>query len=154
MKCKWDFSEFYEFAEKLENDNTIEDAYMAATRKIAQALHKYLLQLTPVDTGNLRKMWSAGDNLKFEVKPVVGGYEVTFINKARSQVSSERIHDGAALSDDEGFMYGVAVNDGHKTPGGFGWVMGKFFVEKSIYITEPLVNSIINSELNKWWGKL
>ena len=154
MKCKWDFSEFYKFAEKLENDNTIETAYMTATRNIAKALHGYLLQLTPVDTGNLRKMWSAGDNLKFEVKPVVGGYEVTLINKARNRVSSEHIHDGDALSDDEGFMYGVAVNDGHKTSGGYGWVMGKFFVEKSIHITEPLVERIVSRELKKWWDSL
>jgi hypothetical protein len=86
-------------------------------------------------------MWSAGDNLKFTVCEVNGGFEVTFINTARANTA-------------DGFMYGVAVNDGHKKPGGVGWVMGRFFVEKSILLTEPQVEQIIMNELKKWWDSV
>jgi hypothetical protein len=50
-------------------------------------------------------------------------------------------------------MYGLAVNDGHKTPDGAGWVMGRFFVEKSILLTEQKAEQIIMNELKKWWRR-
>lgn len=138
MRLQWDFSELVKFAENLPNGYNFESAIMAATQKVARVLHQHLLQQTPVDTGNLRKMWSAGENLKFTVVPVNDGYEVTFINSARANSAN-------------GFMYGVAVNDGHKKPGGVGWVMGRFFVEKSIILTEAQLEQIIMNELQKWW---
>lgn len=141
MKFQWDFSELSDFAKELSNAHNFESAIMSATQKVARVLHQHLLQLTPVDTGNLRKMWSAGENLKFTVVEVNNGYEVTFINTARANSA-------------DGFMYGLAVNDGHKTPGGAGWVMGRFFVEKSILQTEPQVEQIIMNELKKWWDSV
>ena len=143
MKIKWDFSEFNEFANKLSNYHNLETTLMTITQKVARVLHQYLLIQTPVDTGNLRKMWSAGDNLRFTVKKIGTGFEVTFINTARANTK-------------DGFMYGVAVNDGHKTPGGGGWVMGRFFVEKAILQTadSTQIEQIIFNELQKWWDSL
>jgi hypothetical protein len=138
MKLEWDFSELTEFAERLSNSHSLNTALMTATQKIAKVLHQHLLTQTPVDTGNLRKMWSAGDNLLFTVERVQGGFQVTLINTARN-------------GSKDGFMYGLAVNDGHKTPGGKGWVMGRFFVERSIIQTVPQTEQIIMRELQKWW---
>lgn len=148
MKVSWDFSEFTKFADRLSDSYSFHSALMTATQNIAKVLHKYLLLQTPVDTGNLRKMWSAGDNLLFTVEPVGSGFRVTLVNKARSGKD--------AISDDEstGFMYGLAVNDGHKTPGGDGWVMGRFFVERSILQTVPQTEQIILKELQKWWDSI
>jgi hypothetical protein len=141
MKLQWDFSEFTKFANKLEDKHKFESTIMTATQKVARVLHQRLLEQTPIDTGNLRKMWSAGDNLKFTVRNVANGYEVTFINTAR-------------VDNANGFMYGLAVNDGHKTPDGAGWVMGRFFVEKSILLTEQKAEQIIMNELKKWWDSV
>lgn len=138
MELEWDFSEFERFAIKLSDNHRLDTALMTATQNVARVLHKYLTALTPVDTGNLRKMWSAGDNLKFTVEPIGTGFQVTFINTARANTK-------------DGFMYGVAVNDGHKKVGGKGWVMGRFFVEKSIQTTLPQVEQIVMRELEKWW---
>lgn len=142
MKSKWEFQELFNFGKKLSNSYELETMLMTITQKIARVLHSYLLQNTPIDTGNLRKMWSAGDNLKFTVKQVNNGYEVTLINEARANHK-------------KGYMYGVAVNDGHKTPGGNGWVMGRFFVERSILQTESgtAIESIVYKELKKWFGR-
>ena len=143
MKLDWDFSELYGFANRLQNSkHELDTALMTATRNIAKVLHKHLLNFTPVVTGNLRKMWSAGDNLAFTVKRVAGGFEVTLINRARA-------------NDKKGFMYGLAVNDGHRTPQG-GWVMGRFFVEASMLVTEnsSQLESIIMRELQKWWDSV
>lgn len=139
MKFEWDFSELVQFADRLQGGYEFDTAIMTATQNIAKVLHKYLLAHTPVDTGNLRKMWSAGNNLQFTVEPVNGGYEVTLINVAQN---------------DKGFRYGLAVNDGHKTPYGDGWVMGRFFVEKSILQTTQQVEQIIMKELQKWWDSV
>lgn len=139
MKFEWDFSELTLFADRLENGYQFDTAMMTATQNIARVLHQYLLMQTPIDTGNLRKMWSAGDNLRFTVEPVNGGYKVTLINVAQN---------------DKGFRYGLAVNDGHKKPNGSGWVMGRFFVEKSILQTTNNVEQIIMTELQKWWDSV
>lgn len=139
MKFDWDFKELTEFAGRLQEGYSLETALMTATQNIARVLHKYLLARTPIDTGNLRKMWSAGDNLRFTVVPVAGGYQVTLINTAQNE---------------KGFKYGLAVNDGHKTSFGGGWVMGRFFVETAILQTEPQVERIIMRELRKWWNSV
>ena len=141
MKLEWDFHEFNDFANRLKDTYELETALMTATQNVARVLHQRLLTNTPIDTGNLRKMWSAGDNLYFTVKDVDGGYEVTFINEAIN-----RRYSG------EGFMYGVAVNDGHRSVDG-GWVMGRFFVEKSIVQvgSSQQLETIIMTEIQKWW---
>lgn len=141
MKIEWDFKELERFANKLIDDHTWNTTLMTICREVSRVLHNYLLIQTPIDTGNLRKMWSAGENLKFNVEPVNNGYQVTFINTAENP---------------EGFRYGLAVNDGHRTPQGGGWVMGRFFVEKAILQTanSTQIEQIIMRELQKWWEKL
>ena len=141
MKIKWDFQELIDFKKSLFESYNRETMLMTITQKVARVLHQHLLVQTPVDTGNLRKMWSAGDNLTFTVEKVNGGFKVTFINLAQN---------------DKGFKYGLAVNDGHKTPGGDGWVMGRFFVEKSILQTaqSSQIEQIIMQELQKWWDSI
>lgn len=136
MKIEWDFTELYEFANKVNNQHDFETHIMTLTQQIARVLHHTLLIKTPVDTGNLRKMWSAGNNLYFTVEKKSNGYEVTLINDAQNG---------------EGFKYGKAVNYGHKTPNG-GWVMGRFFVENSIAETEEQLKTIVKHELQKWWS--
>ena len=138
MKLEWDFSEFVDFAERIRDTHHLNTSLMTATQKIARVLHQYLLTQTPVVTGNLRKMWSAGNNLMFTVETVSGGFRVTLINLAQTE---------------KGFQYGLAVNDGHKTPSGNGWVMGRFFVERSILQTagSGRIEQVVMQELQKWW---
>jgi hypothetical protein len=140
MKLTWDFSELTDFTHRLQNQHDLDTALMTATQQIAKLLHKQLLTNTPVKTGNLRKMWSADGNLLFTVKRVANGFQVTIVNNARNGSS-------------RGFKYGLAVNDGHRTPSGAGWVMGRFFVEASIVQTanSAQLNNIIMKELQKWW---
>lgn len=137
MKLEFDIHELLEFSERMSDAHQFETALMTATQNIARVLHQTILFNTPIVTGNLRKMWSAGENLMFTVKKVAGGYEVTLINTAQNP---------------KGFMYGVAVNDGHKTTDG-GWVMGRFFVDRSILLLEHngTVERIIYNELDKWF---
>lgn len=142
MKVEFDFSELERFARRLDDTYPLNSALMTATQNVARALHKRLITQTPVDTGNLRKMWSAGDNLLFTVEEVADGFQVTFVNSARADSK-------------DGYMYGVAVNDGHRHQGG-GWVMGRFFVERSIIQTaeSAQLEEIIMTELRKWWKEL
>ena len=136
MRLEWKFKRLTNFIDSLPHE--IDSALMTATQNIARVLHKHLIQRTPVKTGNLRKMWSAGDNLSFTVERAYGGYQVTLINTARRD-------------DEDGYMYGVAVNDGHNKPNGGGWVQGRFFVQNSIHITQEQVEQIVMKELQKHW---
>jgi len=144
MKLDMDFHELFEFGDKLKDGYELETTLMTATQNVARVLHQHLLLNTPIDTGNLRKMWSAGENLLFTVENVDGGYQVTFVNTAINKRYSS-----------DGYMYGVAVNDGHRTTNG-GWVMGRFFVENSILQVRESkqLESIIMKELQKWWKEL
>ena len=139
MNIKIDVSKITKFGERLTSEYELQTMLMTLTQEIAKELHKAILTRTPILTGNLRKMWSAGDNLRFTVEPINNGYQVTLINIAQN-VKGER--------------YGIWVNDGHRTPSGNGWVMGRFFVEKSILQTTPQVEQIIMNELQKWWDSV
>ena len=143
MNVKFNFKKVTDFVERLSDKHVYETHLMTATQKIAKVLHQLLLEKTPVDTGNLRKMWSAGDNLLFTVERVSGGFEVTLINAAENK-------RGMSDTSQPGYMYGNAVNYGHVSPAG-GWVMGRFFVERSIAETELQVQKLIYQELQKWF---
>lgn len=140
-----DMSELERFVNNFNNAYEMESAMRSIAKLIAQVLHQHLIEQTPVDTGNLRKMWSAGENLLFTVNKVDGGYEVVFVNSAINK--SKKYPNG--------FMYGLAVNDGHRTPTG-GWVMGRFFVENAITLTKEsgVIEKVIMTELQKWWDAL
>lgn len=138
IKVELDFSAVQKALSKL-NEEVFETAIMTATQEIARELHKALLQNTPVRTGNLRKMWSAGENLMFNVERVNGGFEVTLINDARANSA-------------DGFAYAKAVEYGHKTPNG-GWVAGRFFLKNSELQTEPKCYDIINKNLKKYFKR-
>ena len=135
MKLDFDFSELVDFGERLGSTYILDTALMTATQNIARVLHQFLLVNTPVKTGNLRKMWSAGENLAFTVIPNGFGYDVILINQARAD-------------DENGYMYGEDVNDGNSR------IVGRFFVEASILQTLPQVESIVMNELQKWWDSV
>lgn len=141
MKVKWDLHELTDFADGLKNVYNLETTLMTITQNIARELHKIILNKTPIDTGNLRKMWSAGDNLLFTVNRIGDTYEVILLNKA--------------TNGKDGFMYGVAVNDGHRTSTG-GWVVGRFFVDNSVLQLEnsSKLTKIVYQELLKWYERL
>jgi hypothetical protein len=135
MNIKFDCSELVEFGTRLAESYGRETAIMTATQRIARVLHNHLLTNTPVDTGNLRKMWSAGENLAFMVLPTTLGYEVTLINTARAD-------------SEDGYIYATDVNDGNSR------FIGRFFVERSMQQTLPQVEGIIMTELRRWWDSV
>lgn len=148
IKIEWDLSDLEGFAKELTQEYEIQTALMTATQNIARVLHEEIKKRTPIDTGNLRKMWSAGENLKFTVTPVGNGYEVVLINEAINKKYPSDLYP-------DGFMYGVAVNDGHYATNGR-WVQGRFFVQASVVkVSESKqLEDVIFKELEKWWDSL
>lgn len=143
MKFDWDFSELTDFADNLKSLGSAFDPHLQrAVKEIARLLQEALFRNTPVLTGNLAASWGGEENYSFTVKPLKSGYSVTLKNHAMNNKSSAY----------RNFKYGLAVNDGHKTPNG-GWVMGRFFVEKSIIQTSESneLEAIIMRELQDWW---
>lgn len=142
MKVTWDFSDFYKFAERLQDFDKFDKFAKQTTREITEILRDALFRNTPVLTGNLCASWGGEENYSVEVKRLGYGYTVTLYNHAMNNKSPKYPN----------FKYGLAVNDGHKTPTG-GWVMGRFFVEKSVIETAESnqLESIIMREIEKWW---
>ena len=142
MKVNWDFNEFTKFAESLQDFSKFDAFAQQITKEIAAILREALFQNTPVLTGNLCASWGGEDNYSLTVKKLESGYKVTLKNHAMNNKSSKYPN----------FKYGLAVNDGHRTPNG-GWVMGRFFVEKSIIQTSEsnALESVVMREIQKWW---
>lgn len=142
MKLTWDFSEFNEFANRIQDFSKFEVFAKQITNEIVNALREALFENTPVLTGNLSTNWGGQENYSFKIKKFDYGYSVTLYNRA---------------ANDKGFKYGLAVNDGHWSKNQYGgpykWVVGRFFVEKSIILTAESaeLESIIMRELEKWW---
>lgn len=137
MEITIDVSELTNFGRRLGDTENFETAIMSATKEIAKVLHKHLLDKSPIDTGNLRKWWSAGNNLMFTVERKSGGFEVTIVNNARNEA---------------GYKYPWVVNYGHWSESG-NWVAGRFFVENSIIATGLVAEEVIKKELTKWFTR-
>lgn len=160
MKFKWDFSEFYEFAEQLESVD-LDNVFKRIAQAISKELWKRMKMFTPIgETGDLIKGWN---NNNFAVTTTEKGYLVEIINTT---------------------PYAIWVNDGHrsfnkwnvgtnkpyvvenrvKVPYQYKWqkgdgthyVFGHFFVERGILslVNSTQLDTIIFNELMKWWNSL
>lgn len=145
MKIKWDLSELTKFAENLSDFEVFDKCARQITKELAKELHEMLFQNTPVKTGNLCAAWGGSENYAYTIKKFGNGYQITLTNNG---------------ANDDGFRYGLAVNDGHYSYNQFGgpyrWVKGRFFVEKSVLQTanSAQVEQLIMKELQKWWDSV
>lgn len=146
LRLDWDFHELTEFGNRLNDVSKLETYARQIAKELAKELQDALFRNTPVLTGNLCASWGGEENCSFEAKKFGYGYKVTLYNRAVSIRPQNKYKN---------FQYGLAVNDGHKTPSG-GWVMGRFFVEASVLQTANsiLVEQQIMNELQKWWDSV
>ena len=92
MKLEWDFTELFDFGDRLTETAKFQDACKKFTKVLAKALHEMLINQTPVKTGELVSGWYDGGNYAYQVVDLGRCYEVTLHNKVK---------------------YASAVNDGH-----------------------------------------
>ncbi len=158
MKIEWDFKELFDFRDNLDDVARFNKHLEAATKEIAERLHRMLIKNTPVDFGNLQMGWKTSENYSYMVERKDNQFEVTLINRT---------------------LYALWVNDGHKQrPGRFipgywedsrhfrydpncsggmvlkqPWVKGRFFVETSFVQLESStqIEKIVYKHLQKWW---
>lgn len=134
MELEWDFGELEAFGKRLESTAKFYETATTCAHELAKVLHKMLRMYTPKLTGNLKAGWSRGNNLMFEVMDLGEYYQVTLTNLVE---------------------YASSVNDGHRSfnqfGGPYGFVPGRFFVEKAIVETQDKAESTIYRELKKWW---
>lgn len=156
MRVEYDFKELNKFLKRVSDTKRLDKMFTVTAKNIAKVLHKHLIEQTPVDTGNLRKMWKAGDNLKFTVNRVKNGYEVVLINEAEYATSVNDGHHSYNQFNVGGKPYVVKNRTVPYTRGGKGktFVFGRFFVEDSIDLTYPKVEEIVMKELEKWWERV
>lgn len=152
MKIEWDFSELYDFADKLA-DNRIDETFKRITKDISKALLKRIRGLTPVDEYELIRGW---DNNKFIVREVENGYEVLLVNTVDYALS---VNDGHRAFNQHGGPHPikrrVQVRSAHQWQQGDAtyYVFGHFFVERGILQLNSTkeIESIIMRELQRWW---
>lgn len=154
MKLEYDFKAIYEFGKKLRNYEQFEQTVMEATQELAKILHRILKQKTPVETGELKAGWD-GENLKYKVEKVNGGYEVTLTNKVEY---AWWVNYGHMSYNQFGGPY--EVKNRVKVPNPKQWqkdassyfVYGHFFVERSVLAMEQKnLEKTLYKELEKWF---
>lgn len=154
MRFDWDFSELYQFADKLGEVGRLETALKRATKDIAKALLKRMKSLTPVDEYDLISGWEGNH---FLVKEVDGGFEVLIVNRDEK---ATWVNDGHRVRNrKDGPFYKVKrriqVRKPHQwqKPVNDWYVFGHFFVERGILQLNNTVEieEIIMRELEKWW---
>ena len=152
MKLKWDFKEWYDFADRLNNTEKFQEMCKKFVDELAKELREMLFNNTPVKTGQLAAGWGGSENYSYEIKKFKTGYKVTLYNRV---------------------PYAKAVNDGHYSYNQFGgpyvvknrtvpytqgknedtFVFGHFFVEKSILLMENdnAINTLLEKEFERWF---
>lgn len=154
MKAEWDFSELYEFANRLSNTKQFNEFAERAIKEISKALLKWMKSYTPVDSYELINGWD--DASKIVVTKKDNGFEVLLINKTEYALP---VNDGHKAYNQYGGPYPikkrVQVRTPHKWQTGDGtwYVFGHFFVERGIdrLVETTQIEEIIYGELQKWF---
>lgn len=153
MKVEWDFSELYEFADRVGSLANFDKEMQQAAKRLAKELLKWMKAFTPVDDYELINGW---DGNQFAVTKTDEGFEVLIVNKTPYATS---VNDGHKAYNQYGGPYPikrrVQVRSPHQWQKGDAtyYVFGHFFVERGILrLTETkIVEQIIMEQLQKWW---
>ena len=148
MKLEWDFSEWVEFADRLNNIEKFESYLIDASKELAEVLRKMLITNTPVKTGKLVSGWKSN----YTVKKVAEGYEITLQNKTPYAYYvnyghySYNQYGGAYVVKNRTVPYTQGNNDDT-------FVFGRFFVEESVLLLEnsTKVDEVILDALKNWF---
>ena len=98
--------------------------YEAAVKELAARLLTLVKKRTPVLSGTLRRGWTVG-----EMKKMNDGYEIEVVDPIE---------------------YASYVEFGHRTPGGKGWVPGRFMMTVSASELEGMAPAILQRKLNAY----
>lgn len=154
MKLEFDFTELYEFADRLGNISRFEKQMKLATQNIAKALLKRMKDLTPVDEYDLINGWNGN---KFLVTNTKSGFEVLIINKTPYALY---VNDGHRVKNRANGPYyqvkrRIQVRKPHKWQEDVSdwFVFGHFFVERGIIRLKDTkeIEAILFRELENWW---
>ena len=114
-----DDAEFQAWVSKVQakaNPDTIKREMQTSVKRVGVQAQRTVESATPVDTGTLRRGWKLSSG---------GLMAVTLSN---------------------GVEYAPFVENGHRTPGGGGWVAGVFMLRNSIKAIEPQMGALITPQ--------
>ena len=155
MRVRYDFEELWAFRDKLSDVQKFNESISLIAKEIAKKLHQMLIKHTPVDFGTLQAFWQTAENYSYVTEQTAEGFVVTLYNRATYATwvnDGHRQQPGRFIPGywvGSKFRYDPTANGGMVLSKPF--VEGRFFVEKSIIETEPVVLRIIEKQLDRWW---
>lgn len=128
VMAKWgkcDFRQLERMQKQLEKLEKEQTAFCASCAKeLAARLMALVKKRTPVDTGELRRNWTAG--------------------------TVERKGDEIVIEVINGLLYASYVEYGHRTANHKGWVEGKFMLTVSVAEVERMAPKLVERKLQKF----
>lgn len=132
------YKQLADFTKKIEklNEQQKEEFFEACCKELAARLLAKVIKRTPVDSGELRRGWTGGENQKateyvdsLEIKKTGEKYEINIINPVE---------------------WASYIEYGHRTANHKGWVPGKFMLTISETELNSMSDAILQKKLNKF----
>lgn len=132
-----DVSELLEFRDRLMDDYKREQMLYDLAKQLMELVREVAIQHTPIDTGELRRNWSNGDNLFLEVVKVGNTYTVSIENKAYNDRG-------------DGGFYASFVEEGYHSRAGR-WIPGHWMMATGEIEAERNAQKMFDAIVRDWW---
>lgn len=137
-KIELDVSELLEYRDRLMEEYHRENMLYDLAKKMMEMVREVAKENTPIDTGNLRKSWSNGDNLYLEVVKTGKTYTVSIENKAYN----------ARSGNSDGY-YASFVEEGYHSRSGR-WIPGHWMMQTGEIEAERNAQRMFDEIVKDW----
>ena len=146
-----DYRQLKKFSERLNllNSKHFRRFIEGVSRELATRLLGKAIPRTPVDTGTLRRGWTAKTHQEAES----GAGETDYVKYANSLPVTKQ-GDAYVIKIINPVEYAAYVEFGHRTRTGKGWVEGRFMLTKSEMELEGELDKIIEEKMLRFFKQL
>lgn len=139
-KIELDVSELLEYRDRLMEEYHREQMLYELAREMMEKVREVAKELTPIDTGNLRKNWSHGENLFLDVVKNGNVYTVSIENKA---------YNARGGNKEENRFYASFVEEGYHSTSGR-WIPGHWMMKTGEEEAERKAQRMFNAIVKDW----
>ena len=145
-----DVSELTAFRDRLMDEYHREQMLYDLARQMMEMVREVAKELTPIDTGNLRKSWSTDNSIDKDGNPT-GGPNNTMLTVTRNgNVYTVNIENRAYNDTGKGEFYASFVEEGYHSRSGR-WIPGHWMMQTGEIEAERNAQKMFDAIVRDWW---